>query len=342
MKKGNLVKVSALVLALSMTAGIALTGCNKIDEPKVALTASIDGIDTLDQNSVSGSESEQMALDLSALSDAPPISILLQPVASGTNVLGNKAAQLDASNTADGYVMIKYLGTGTARLKVLVTGPSGITYNYNLTTNGSFEVFPFSDGSGSYKIGVYQNVSGTSYSTLYSTTLSVSLTDEFAPFLLPNQYVNYTADTIVVKEAAKLIEGETELTGKLGKLYDWVVQNYTYDYNLASTVQSGYLPDLDAVYAKKSGICFDYAATLTAMLRSQGIPTKLVVGYAGTAYHAWINVYSESEGWINAAIYFDGQVWKRLDPTFASTAGNSDSILKYIGDGANYSESYLY
>ena len=342
MKKGNLVKVSALVLALSMTAGIALTGCNKIDEPKVALTASIDGIDTLDQNSVSGSESEQMALDLSALSDAPPISILLQPVASGTNVLGNKAAQLDASNTADGYVMIKYLGTGTARLKVLVTGPSGITYNYNLTTNGSFEVFPFSDGSGSYKIGVYQNVSGTSYSTLYSTTLSVSLTDEFAPFLLPNQYVNYTADTIVVKEAARLIEGETELTGKLGKLYDWVVQNYTYDYNLASTVQSGYLPDLDAVYAKKSGICFDYAATLTAMLRSQGIPTKLVVGYAGTAYHAWINVYSESEGWINAAIYFDGQVWKRLDPTFASTAGNSDSILKYIGDGANYSESYLY
>ena len=342
MKKGNLIKAFALVLALSMTAGIALTGCNKIDEPKVALTASIEGMSTLDQNSVGGSESEQMSLDLSVLSSAPPVSALLQPVASGTNVLGNKAAQLDASNIADGYVMIRYLDTGTSRLKVLITGPSGITYNYNLTTSGDFEVFPFSDGSGSYKIGVYQNVSGTSYSTLYSTNVSVTLTDEFAPFLLPNQYVNYTSDTIVVKEAARLIEGETELTGKLGKLYDWVVQNYTYDYNLASTVKSGYLPDLDAVYAKKSGICFDYAATLTAMLRSQGIPTKLVVGYAGTAYHAWINVYSESEGWINAAIYFDGNVWKRLDPTFASSAGNSASILKYIGDGANYSESYLY
>ena len=32
---------------------------------------------------------------------------------------------------------------------------------------------------------------------------------------------------------------------------------------------------------------------MTGMLRSQGIPSKLVVGYAGTAYHAWISVWTE-------------------------------------------------
>ena len=41
-------------------------------------------------------------------------------------------------------------------------------------------------------------------------------------------------------------------------------------------------------------------------------------------------------------IYFDGSKWQRMDPTFASSAGNSDSILQYIGDGTNYTAKYFY
>ena len=78
------------------------------------------------------------------------------------------------------------------------------------------------------------------------------------------------------------------------------------------------------------------------MLRSQGIPTKLVVGYAGKAYHAWISVYSEETGWINNVIYFDGKDWKLMDPTFASTANQSAAVMKYIGDGTNYTTKFLY
>lgn len=44
---------------------------------------------------------------------------------------------------------------------------------------------------------------------------------------------------------------------------------------------------------------------------------------AVSVYHAWINVYSEEEGWIDAAIYFDGQEWKLMDPTFASSNNSS-------------------
>ena len=81
---------------------------------------------------------------------------------------------------------------------------------------------------------------------------------------------------------------------------------------------------------------------MTGMLRSQGVPCKLVVGYAGSAYHAWINVWSEETGWIDAVIFFDGQSWKRMDPTFASSAGESAEIMKYIGDGSNYTAKYFY
>ncbi len=129
---------------------------------------------------------------------------------------------------------------------------------------------------------------------------------------------------------------------KVEKIYDYVVANLTYDKAKASSVQSGYLPVLDSVLASKKGICFDYAALMTGMLRSQGVPCKLVVGYAGTVYHAWINVWTEETGWIDGVIYFDGTAWQRMDPTFASSGGGSDAIMQYIGDGKNYTQKYVY
>ena len=134
----------------------------------------------------------------------------------------------------------------------------------------------------------------------------------------------------------------TDPLDKVAAIYDFVVKNLTYDKQLAATVQSGYLPVLDSVLAKKTGICFDYAALMTGMLRSQGVPCKLVVGYAGTAYHAWISVYSEKTGWVEGVVYFDGVSWQRMDPTFASSGKQSASIMQYIGDGKNYTAKYLY
>ena len=69
------------------------------------------------------------------------------------------------------------------------------------------------------------------------------------------------------------------------------MKNFTYDYDKAATVSSGYLPVVDTVLDSKTGICFDYAAVMASMLRSQNIPTRLEIGYAGDAYHAWISVY---------------------------------------------------
>ena len=276
------------------------------------------------------------------LADTPAISTMLLPVASGTNVKKNDKASIDASNTADGYIMVKWLGGGTAAIKVLITGPSKVTYTYNLKKDGTFEVFPLSDGNGTYSVGVYKNISGSQYSTEFTTSLSVSLKDAYAPFLRPNQYVNYNEQTLCVKKAAELVAGVGTTLGKVEKVYDNVIKNFTYDKQLAASVQSGYLPNLDQVWNKKSGICFDYAAIVTAMLRSQKIPTKLVVGYTGQAYHAWISVYSAETGWVEGAIYFNGTEWKLMDPTFASSGNSSDSIMKYIGDGKNYSAKYLY
>jgi len=323
------------LLAAALLLSCTLFGCSK--------AAPVAGAPTEQTQEAYGQESEVMTLteEEVPLADAP-VSTLLTPVASGKVVHQGCGAVIDASNTADGYVMIKYTGDTSAKLKVLVTGPSGVQYTYNLSAAGNYETFPLSDGSGSYKLGVYKNVSGTRYTALLSRQMTVALTDEFAPFLRPNQYVNYTADSKTVAKGAELTANKTEMLDKVDAVYTYIINNFSYDKEKAKTVKSGYLPDLDAVLEAGKGICFDYSAVMTAMLRSQGIPTKLVVGYAGKAYHSWISVYSEDTGWVEGVIFFDGSTWKLMDPTFASSGKSSEAIMNYIGDGSNYTAKYLY
>jgi hypothetical protein len=290
--------------------------------------------------------SEEIIIDLSLemvpLSAFPAVSNALMPVASGRQVKNNDKSSIDHSNTADGYVMAKWLKTTTKELRVQVVGPSGTAYTYTIKPNNTYEVFPLSDGNGSYTVRVLEQTEGSKFAAANSVTLDVKLKDEFAPFLRPNQYVNFKTDSKVVAEAAKLMTGKKDVIEKVGAIYNFVVSNLTYDKELAANVKSGYLPDVDAVLAKKKGICFDYAAVMVAMLRSQGIPTKLVVGYAGDVYHAWVNVYSSTTGWVTSVIHFDGVKWHLMDPTFASTSNNSASFQTFVGTGSNYSVKYLY
>ena len=40
-------------------------------------------------------------------------------------------------------------------------------------------------------------------------------------------------------------------------------------------------------YEKKMGVCQDLSAIMCCMLRTQGIPCRLIIGYADKNYHAW-------------------------------------------------------
>ena len=271
----------------------------------------------------------------------PAFSIILRPEAPGTQVKSDDKAIIDYSNVKDGYVMVKYTAATTARLKVQVTGPSANAYTYNITA-GQWVAFPLSDGNGTYRVRVLENVVDNRYATVLSVSPVVMMEDQYAPFIRPNQYVNYEHAEKTVTTGAELCRGKTKLLDKIEVIYQYVVQNLSYDYDKAATVQSGYLPDLDAVLAAKKGICFDYAALMTAMLRSQGIPCKLVVGYAGTIYHAWISVWSEETGWVDGVVYFAGTAWQRMDPTFMSSSGGSQTIVNFVKNDANYTTKYLY
>lgn len=260
--------------------------------------------------------------------------------APGINVESNELCQIDYSNIGDGYVVAKYKKSTNKTLKVLIENEDN-QYKYTIKPKKN-NVLPLSEGDGKYKITMYRCVTGNEYITLLSLEVDVKLKNQFAPFLRPNQYVDYKKSTKFVKKASSLTKKCKGDLAKLKKIYKYVVKKLKYDNKKARTVQKGYLPNLNTIYKKKKGICFDYAAAMTAMLRSQKVPTKLVIGYTGKQYHAWINVYSKKKGWISGAIYISGKKWKLMDPTYASTGKSSKSIMKYIENKKNYKAKYSY
>jgi hypothetical protein len=56
-------------------------------------------------------------------------------------------------------------------------------------------------------------------------------------------------------------------------------------------------------------------------------------------YHAWVSIYIKETGWINGIIEFDGNEWKMLDPTFAST---SKSPKSFTTENSKYTTKYVY
>lgn len=263
----------------------------------------------------------------------------LTPAASGTEETHNDVSSIDYSNAAEGYIMAVYTGTNP-KVKMQIVGPNAVKYTYNLTSS-DYEAFPLSSGNGSYEITIYENVGGNGYSICLTTTISVTLTSEFSPYLYPNQYCSFNSSSTAVAKAKELAEPANSDLDVVTNVYNYIIENITYDYDKASSVPSGYIPNVDRVLASGTGICLDYAAVMTSMLRSQRIPTRLEVGYAGDAYHAWISTYISDIGWVNGIVEFDGHSWELMDPTFAASSSEA-SLKEFIGEGTNYQVKYMY
>ena len=209
------------------------------------------------------------------------------PEATGKAVKKDGKMTVDCSNMSEGYLMVKAKKT-SKRLKLQIA-TSGAKLNYDLNSDGEYEVFPLQFGSGKYQVSLFENVSGKKYSKEGTVKLNVKMPDELSCFLYPNQYVSYDENTACVQEAQKICEGVTNQEEIFDIVRKYVMKNFNYDYIKSVTVKPGLLPQIDECWKNKMGICQDLSALTCAMLRSQGVPARLVIGTVGSnTYHAWV------------------------------------------------------
>jgi len=250
---------------------------------------------------------------------------------------GNSEVLVDTSRSSKGFFGVHC--TSDTKIKIQVFKDDE-TYTYDCVT-GKDQIYPFQLGDGDYTIKVMKNIVDTKYSELYATSVNVSLDNEFEPFLRPNQYAEYSKGSDCVSKAAELAAEAGDANAFITNVYDYVCKSVRYDKKKAENIQSGYIPDPDETLNTGMGICIDYASLAASMLRSQGIPTKIIFGYVGSdadLYHAWNMYYTEETGWVAVEFEVREGEWNRLDLTFS--ANGSDS--RFIGDGSNYLDVFQF
>lgn len=250
---------------------------------------------------------------------------------------GSGGVMIDTSGKDEGYFAVHATSEDKLKLQVLKDDE---VYTYDIV-NGREQIYPLQLGNGTYTIMALKNITGNKYSELYSCTLDVNISDEFDPFLRPSQYADYDKSSECVAKAAELAASASDPNDFISKVYDYVCENIEYDKEKAASVQPGYIPEPDKILSEGKGICFDYASLAASMLRSQGIPTKIIFGYVGDSgdlYHAWNMYYTKESGWVAAEFEVSKDEWNRLDLTFSANGSDSD----FIGDGKNYLEVYQF
>ncbi len=96
----------------------------------------------------------------------------------------------------------------------------------------------------------------------------------------------------------------------------WLENNR--EYSLSVDRPRGDIADA-FLFEMEQGYCTYYATTMVTMLRSQGIPARLAVGYTPgqqVAQDRWVARGLDSHAWVE--VYFADQGWVRFDPTPAA------------------------
>jgi transglutaminase-like putative cysteine protease len=123
----------------------------------------------------------------------------------------------------------------------------------------------------------------------------------------------------------------TPLLVGVANLNQRIFRDFKYD-----PVATSVATPLEEVWAKRRGVCQDFAHLAIACLRSLGLPARYVSGYLRThappgkerlvgadASHAWFSVYCPSVGWVD------------FDPTNNLLTGEEHITVAY---GRDYSD----
>ncbi|CAM3580428.1 MULTISPECIES: transglutaminase-like domain-containing protein [Saccharibacillus] len=253
----------------------------------------------------------------------------------GTGATANAAAAqapswVDASYAKQGTVGVHYGGAASKRHKVMIA-KAGTVYTYDLSQAKRAEIFPLQSGSGSYEVTLLEQISGTSYKKIGSTSVQLQASGANRVFLGSVQNVNWKESASATALAKKLTAGKKTDRAKAEAVHRYVTAQIRYDFAKAKSLGGAYLPWVDGTLASKKGICYDYSSLMAVMLRSSGIPTKLVMGKTTYVkeYHAWNE------------IYLNGR-WVTVDATVDAAYKQAGQKVSFAKDSGKYSVQKVY
>lgn len=215
----------------------------------------------------------------------------------------NIKIQYDLNND-DGTLFVCI--TGTQKDVSLLVSKEKESYVYRISPD-EVESIPLNMGNGNYELAFRLYITPKEGELIWTDIVNVALVNSLSPFLKSSKIIKWSEDMELVKKAGSITDGMNKKEAAL-KICEYISQSYTYN---NTSPPPGYIPDLNSILGKDTGFCYDFAALYTAMCRSIGIPSQLIMGYTdylGDTYHAWCLVY------INGT-------WHMIDPTYSIQYG---------------------
>ena len=280
--------------------------------------------------------------------------IQLSQTANG--VYENEYVKIDTNTANKGYIQIESLDPAAERVEVNLYsnvdnqfgGKGRWHYNHKQKGKTTLKV-ALTYGNAIYEIEVWTTLTSEALGITRCTrkavlTVTLNNVSNTGGFLLSTGEVIYSSGMQFIKKADEIASTCSNDFEKVSKIYAWLTDYLDYKPSDDYTAVGAYTCNLDNVYNRGYGVCYDYAVILAAMLRSQGIPCKVVFGkYAGSDYgHVWNEVYINSNGSITTdKVDIIGNEWCRLDPTMSHSNSGKQST-DYMNTDKNYLWQLVY
>ena len=144
-------------------------------------------------------------------------------------------------------------------------------------------------------------------------------------YLLPPIAANYLRlprlDPRLPRLAAQIAGSATNDFDKAAAIENYLRTHYSYTLELPRTMPRD--PVANFLFERKRGHCEYFASSMAIMLRTLGIPSRVVTGFRSDEFNDLTGNYvvraKDAHAWVEA--YFSGYGWQTFDPTPGGTAG---------------------
>jgi transglutaminase-like putative cysteine protease len=152
------------------------------------------------------------------------------------------------------------------------------------------------------------------------------------PEFIVQQYLQVPAlDVQIIDIARRVTRPATSILETVQLIRAHLLTSYRYNLDVPS-LQSAH-PLEDFLLTRKTGYCEHYATAMVMLLRSVGVPARLVTGFLATEWNEFGNYYTvrqrDAHAWVE--VYFPQSGWITMDPTPSASEATSQTWWRSAG-----------
>ena len=213
--------------------------------------------------------------------------------------------------------------------------------------SGNYRMLAADAGGAVYNLDAQRNISRYEADSDIATASPAELRTAGGnyPSLITSMYLRLPPlDPRVLRLAAQITNSATSDFDKAAAIENYLRTRFGYTLELPRTAVKD--PIANFLFERKQGHCEYFASSMAVMLRTLGIPSRVVNGFRSDEFNDLTGNYvvraKDAHAWVEA--YFPGYGWQTFDPTPAGASGTPqgwDRLALYVDAMASFWREWI-